>query len=627
MSRIQITGSQIRNATITNANIVDATIAEAKLADGAKYLRVDSKRAWTTEQDGGGLKLTNLAVGTNPADAVTYQQLVDNSAGLDPKESVRAATTGPITLSGEQTIDSVAVVAGNRVLVKDQADAKTNGIYVVVDGGAWTRALDLDGSPAAEVSGGNYTFVEAGTLNAGCGYVVVAPGNVTLGTDNVNWTQFSGAGLITAGNGLVKNGNVIDIQLTDGLYFAGAGTDFVGVKLNGTTLTVDGDGLKLTNLAEGKVLIGSALEVATAQTLQGDVSMIADGTVSIGAGRVTNTMLAGAIVPGKLSVTAGKVLIGQTATGKADEMAVTGDVTISESGVTTIGASKVVDSMIASGVTNTKISLTAGKVLIGQTATGKADEMAVTGDVTISESGVTAIGTGKVLNDMLAGSIAAGKLTVASGSVLIGQSGDVAAVKAVTGDVTIDVDGVTTIGATKVLDSMLAGSISAGKLTVAEGSVLIGQTGDVAGVKTVSGDVTITTNGVTAIGTGKVVNAMIADATILSGKLDTAFLKVDGFDWGTASDTTIASTLAIKNYLSNATSFVDEEVPTGSVNGVNVEFTLANAPVATSLKVYLNGQRLKSGAGFDYTLAASVITLAYAPESTDVIVVEYRKAA
>jgi hypothetical protein len=572
MSRIQITGSQIRNATITNANIVDATIAEAKLADGAKYLRVDSKRAWTTEQDGGGLKLTNLAVGTNPADAVTYQQLVDNSAGLDPKESVRAATTGPITLSGEQTIDSVAVVAGNRVLVKDQADAKTNGIYVVVDGGAWTRALDLDGSPAAEVSGGNYTFVEAGTLNAGCGYVVVAPGNVTLGTDNVNWTQFSGAGLITAGNGLVKNGNVIDIQLTDGLYFAGAGTDFVGVKLNGTTLTVDGDGLKLTNLAEGKVLIGSALEVATAQTLQGDVSMIADGTVSIGAGRVTNTMLAGAIVPGKLSVTA-------------------------------------------------------GKVLIGQTATGKADEMAVTGDVTISESGVTAIGTGKVLNDMLAGSIAAGKLTVASGSVLIGQSGDVAAVKAVTGDVTIDVDGVTTIGATKVLDSMLAGSISAGKLTVAEGSVLIGQTGDVAGVKTVSGDVTITTNGVTAIGTGKVVNAMIADATILSGKLDTAFLKVDGFDWGTASDTTIASTLAIKNYLSNATSFVDEEVPTGSVNGVNVEFTLANAPVATSLKVYLNGQRLKSGAGFDYTLAASVITLAYAPESTDVIVVEYRKAA
>jgi hypothetical protein len=88
MSRIQITGSQIKNQTILNGNIADTTIQEVKLVDGAKYLRTDSARAWTIAQDAGNFKLANLAPGTNPTDAVTYQQLVDNSAGLDPKESV-----------------------------------------------------------------------------------------------------------------------------------------------------------------------------------------------------------------------------------------------------------------------------------------------------------------------------------------------------------------------------------------------------------------------------------------------------------------------------------------------------------------------------------------------------------
>lgn len=57
----------------------------------------------------------------------------------------RVATTGPILLTGEQTIDAIAVKAGDRVLVKDQADAKTNGVYVA-DTGAWSRATDFDGS-------------------------------------------------------------------------------------------------------------------------------------------------------------------------------------------------------------------------------------------------------------------------------------------------------------------------------------------------------------------------------------------------------------------------------------------------------------------------------------------------
>jgi hypothetical protein len=71
--------------------------------------------------------------------------------------------------------------------------------------------------------------------------------------------------------------------------------------------------------------------------------------------------------------------------------------------------------------------------------------------------------------------------------------------------------------------------------------------------------------------------------------------------------------------------FVIEETPSGTINGSNVTFNLANTPTAGTLKVYLNGLRLKSGAGNDYTLSTNIITFATAPISGDVILVDYMK--
>ena len=82
--------------------------------------------------------------------------------------SVRAATTANITLSATQTVDGVALVAGDRVLVKDQSTASANGIYVVA-AGAWVRATDADS--ATKVTGGMFNFVEEGTANADSGWV------------------------------------------------------------------------------------------------------------------------------------------------------------------------------------------------------------------------------------------------------------------------------------------------------------------------------------------------------------------------------------------------------------------------------------------------------------------------
>lgn len=75
----------------------------------------------------------------------------------------------------------------------------------------------------------------------------------------------------------------------------------------------------------------------------------------------------------------------------------------------------------------------------------------------------------------------------------------------------------------------------------------------------------------------------------------------------------------------SATNFVTEETPSGSINGSNTTFTLANTPTTGTVKLYLNGVRLKSGAGNDYTISTTTITMTTAPVSGDVLLVDYMK--
>lgn len=101
------------------------------------------------------------------------------------KRAVKCATTAAITLSGTQTIDGIAVVAGDRVLVKDQASASANGIYVVA-AGAWTRALDADTS--SEIAGA-MVAIDQGTVNGGLTYDNDFKSTDTLGTTNMGWNR------------------------------------------------------------------------------------------------------------------------------------------------------------------------------------------------------------------------------------------------------------------------------------------------------------------------------------------------------------------------------------------------------------------------------------------------------
>jgi phage-related tail fiber protein len=187
------------------------TLTASKISDfdtQVRTSRLDQMAAPTAAVSLNSQKITNLATPTADTDAATKAYVDATKQGLDVKDSVRAATTGSITLSGTQTVDSVALIAGDRVLVKDQSTASANGIYEVA-AGAWTRSADA--AVSAEVTAGMFTFVEQGTVNADSGWVLTTDNPITLGTTNLTFTQFSGAGQISAGAGLTKTGNTLDV--------------------------------------------------------------------------------------------------------------------------------------------------------------------------------------------------------------------------------------------------------------------------------------------------------------------------------------------------------------------------------------------------------------------------------
>lgn len=239
------------NLTITNSTI-DSTVIGGSVPSSATFTNI----ATTTG---------TISTGPTNASDIANKQYVDQiAAGLAVKAPVLVATTVDIALTGLQSIDGVAVVAGDRVLVKNQAAPAENGIYVAASG-AWSRATDM--AVWAQVPGA-FCFVQEGTSQADNGYVCTSNKGGTINVTPITWVQFNGLATYSAGTGLSLIGNTFSITNTG--VTAGA--------------------------------YGSASSVPTyTVNAQGQLTLAANVSIAINANQITSGTIASSLISGSYS--------------------------------------------------------------------------------------------------------------------------------------------------------------------------------------------------------------------------------------------------------------------------------------------------------------------------------------
>ena len=244
LTNIDLSQNQLENARIQNSTTAPSSPLAGQVYydnnSGVNRLKVWNGTAWVTLLSGantlsdlatndanynmGGFTLTNLGTPGSSAEAATkgYVDTAVSAAkqGLDVKDSVLyasttgenvfIATTTAITLDGvSRTLTSGQTV---RVLLKNQTTASQNGIYDYTNSvGEYSLTRSSDANTSAKVTSGMFTFVETGTDNADSGWVLTTDGAIILDTTSLAFTQFTGAGQITAGAGMTKSGNTLNV--------------------------------------------------------------------------------------------------------------------------------------------------------------------------------------------------------------------------------------------------------------------------------------------------------------------------------------------------------------------------------------------------------------------------------
>jgi hypothetical protein len=362
--------------------------------------------------------VTLNAAPTEELQAATKGYVDSVAQGLDIKASVKAATTenGALATAFDNgsVIDGVTLATGDRILIKNQTDATANGIYVVAASGAPTRSTDMNA--AAEFPGA-FTFVEQGTTNADTGYVCTN-NSVIVGTTEITFAQFSGAGSYVAGNGLTLTGNSFSINtgVTADLSTAQTFTNktltsptittpvVTGLKLDDSSIVFEGSGgddahettLTVTNPTEDRTL--------TLPNATGTIALTSDITSAIDTfgGAVTG----GTGISASYASTSDILTItnvGVTSlTGTADQItasASTGSVTLSlPQSIATTSSPTFAALSIGSG------SLTAGSVTLTDALIGTATTSVSTTSATVVDTwSATTYSTAKYIVQMTNG--------------------------------------------------------------------------------------------------------------------------------------------------------------------------------------------------------------------------------
>jgi len=388
---VQIKREQIRDAAI-NAGKIDLTATYA-FTSGVL-------RAATPSAD---------------ADVATKQYVDGLLAGLHWKASVRVATTANITLSGTQTIDTISVSAGNRVLVKNQSTASENGIYVCAASG-WSRSSDMDAGaefPSAAV------FVREGAANADLGFVCTNDA-VTLGSTAVAFTQFNGAANITAGNALSKSGNTLNVEVdSSSIEIA---SDALRVKASGITNAMLAGSIannKLANSTISGVALGGALAQLTANSTGG---LVISGAYDGAAAREMAINLdGGTLATGSngLKIADNGIAVQQIADNAVSNDKLAGSITANKLTLGTSFANASGSLTLANGVAGNGLDLTSqvlsvdldgSSLAVGGSGLKIADDGVAAAQLADNAVVTAAVADNAITNAKLAGSITAAKL-------------------------------------------------------------------------------------------------------------------------------------------------------------------------------------------------------------------------
>ena len=453
---------------------------------------------------------TTATVSTAPVsgtDVVNKNYLEFFAAGISWKQPVVCGTTANITLSGLQTLDGVTVVAGDRVLVKNQSTTSQNGIYLA-SATAWSRAPDADTWDELISA---ICFVESGSTLAGSAwYCTIQPGG-TIGTTAITWSNFSVAATYTAGTGLTLAGNQFSITNT------GVTAAAYGSASKTLTATVNAQG-QLTSLADTNIAISNSQVsgLGTMSTQDANSVTITGGTlngVTIGgssAGAITGTTITATTFNGAgtgLTGTASSLSIGGNAATATSATTAT-NLSGGAAGSLPYQSATATTAMLAAGTNGQVLTLASGIPSWATPTTGTVTSVSGTGTV----SGISLSGT-----------------VTSTGNLTLGGTLDLSAPPIIGGTTPNAITGTTITANTKFVGSYFDASGSGGGNLRTSGGTSVLQWGG-------GGGVNLTLDGA--------FNMNPANATISIAPTGTGTLTINPATAGTINNMAIGGTTA-----------------------------------------------------------------------------------
>ena len=598
--------------SIVTAQVTGAGSGNLTLTAGSADDYVEIRPTGTGQVHVGGFKIESLGSPTASTDAATKQYVDDVAQGLAVQAPAICGSTdtlavmsggtvvydngtagvgATLTISGDTltVIDGVTLTVGDRIVIKDEASLPNNGIYTYTSTTVLTRATDFD--TPAEMAGGDFVFIQQGTTLNDTGFVMTDP-VVTVGTSDVTFVQFSGAGSFTAGAGLTLTGTEFSVN-TDNLTTDISGGNVV-VKTSAQFTTPDigaatGTSLTATGNVAGGNLTTAGVVSATGNVIGGNLRT---GGLVLATGTVTGSaLITGGTVTATGNVAGGNITTGAKVVAVGNIDSTSGIFNGDGFGLSNIPAANITGlslSGIANGTSNVNIAAADGNI-----------EMAVNGVddiVIVADDGVEIKGTTKSSGTVTASAFTANTgiftgdgsgLSAIAGANVTGQVNFAATANAVAGG---NVSG-------QVANALVSGTVytaaqpnitSVGTLT----SVVVSGTANVAG------NVNIGPSEISTLAAGTVTTTTTSQTTLasfaVSGVNGIEFL-VKGRD-ATSGNTSVASVLCVTDgstvdFVTYGQSFLTGSPGVLAVGLSGSDLELLVTPTATDSTVWVTQYR------------------------------------